>query len=267
MARASLESESMIVCGYDGSPLALGALEVAYGLSRKLGTGLRIVRALDVLGIEYDVELHARCEAELEEVLRSFGGDLPAEIKITSGLPADDVLNAATAGGAQLVVIGAHGHGHGDLASRIGSTTDAIVARSEVPVLVVRHPQPLLDAIVSRSPLHTLVAVAPGRSTAALSWTQRLLAAIVGDVRGLSVLHDHHAEETALADGVEVVRDQRPVAAVVSEQAAREHIGLVAVGRAPKRHLLARSQARAIVRESTTNVVCVPDSLASMPST
>jgi len=256
VARSSLDSGAMIVCGYDGSPHALEALEVAYRLSRKLGTQIAVVQALDILGIEYDVELRAKCAAELEATLASFGDASSAELHITSGTPVDDVLNAARTASAELIVIGAHGHGHADLASRLGSTTDGIVAKSELPVLVVRHAAPILDALASRTALRTLVAIDPDGPTLALQWTKALLATVVGDLHAVCIAH---GEETPAVDTqVEIVRDKRPTATVIAERAAREHVGLVVVGRKAKRQLLPRSLARTIVREAATNVVCVP---------
>ena len=53
------------------------------------------------------------------------------------GSPCDEILNAATAEGAQLIVMGTHGQG---LVNRffMGSIAQPVVARAEVPVLLVK---------------------------------------------------------------------------------------------------------------------------------
>ena len=62
---------------------------------------------------------------------------IPFTCRWVIGSPCDEILSAATAEKAQMIVMGTHGHG---LAARffMGSIAQRVVARSEVPVLLVK---------------------------------------------------------------------------------------------------------------------------------
>lgn len=63
--------------------------------------------------------------------------EIPFTCRWVVGSPCDEILNAATVEGAQLIVMGTHGQG---LVNRffMGSIAQRVVARAEVPVLLVK---------------------------------------------------------------------------------------------------------------------------------
>ncbi|MDB5941225.1 MAG: UspA [Ramlibacter sp.] len=63
--------------------------------------------------------------------------EIPYRCRWVIGSPCDEILNAATAENAKMIVMGTHGH---NLAARffMGSISQRVVARSEVPVLLVK---------------------------------------------------------------------------------------------------------------------------------
>lgn len=79
-------------------------------------------------------ELH-----ELAERLRTEGFD--AHALIAEGVTPDVILDQAERRGVELVVLGSHGHGALRKAL-LGSTSDAVLRRSRIPVAVVPDPRP-----------------------------------------------------------------------------------------------------------------------------
>lgn len=63
--------------------------------------------------------------------------EIPFTCRWVVGSPSDEILNAATVERAQMIVMGTHGQG---LVSRffMGSVAQRVVARAEVPVLLVK---------------------------------------------------------------------------------------------------------------------------------
>lgn len=85
-------------------------------------------------------ELQHVCQ---DEVCLDLGGhERVAEIVVREGRAAKVILAESARVGADLVVIGAHGHSAvGELL--LGSVSHTVAQRCPVPVLIVRHPKPL----------------------------------------------------------------------------------------------------------------------------
>lgn len=122
------------------------AAETALELARRLGASLLVVSVIDPRraggrGPRVD-QLRERHEAGAQE-LRSRGRDLgiPTEFLIWVGDPGEQIVSAAEAEHADLVVVGSHGRG---AVSRffIGSVSDHVVRHAHCPVLVVRPRDP-----------------------------------------------------------------------------------------------------------------------------
>jgi nucleotide-binding universal stress UspA family protein len=73
--------------------------------------------------------------AELTERLRAAGSAV-ADPVLVMGRTAEEILRLADDDGAELIVVGSHGHG-GLHHLLVGSTTDALLRRATVPVVVV----------------------------------------------------------------------------------------------------------------------------------
>ena len=83
---------------------------------------------------------HAKATKHLEDLAVRLGKDgANASIDVRVGVPANEILDAITTHGAQLVVMGTHGH-TGIRHLIAGSVTEKIVRSATVPVLTIRHP-------------------------------------------------------------------------------------------------------------------------------
>ena len=87
----------------------------------------------------YDTEVRVRAERKLEE-LRSELGDVPGvNIQLVDGSPLHATIDYVKQVGADLVVLGSHGHGV--VASLLlGSVAEGMVRKSIVPTLIVPAP-------------------------------------------------------------------------------------------------------------------------------
>jgi len=128
-------------------------LEVAEEEARRRGVALVLLHviepAAEVAGFEtdpemmrlkigQDLEADQRIESErLAELARGIQGrGLACETLVRFGLPADEIISAATEHSAEVLVMGSHGHGalfH--LFS--GSVVTGVLKRTTCPVLVV----------------------------------------------------------------------------------------------------------------------------------
>ena len=84
----------------------------------------------------YDTEVRVRAERKLEE-LRSELGDVPGvNIQLVDGSPLHATIDYVKQVGADLVVLGSHGHGV--VASLLlGSVAEGMVRKSIVPTLII----------------------------------------------------------------------------------------------------------------------------------
>jgi nucleotide-binding universal stress UspA family protein len=89
--------------------------------------------------------LHAERQAEMERVLARAAADVQGSVAVAGsatpvGVPADHIIRAARAGGADLVVVGARGLG-GVKRVLLGSVSEKVVRYAPAAVLVVKRRQ------------------------------------------------------------------------------------------------------------------------------
>jgi nucleotide-binding universal stress UspA family protein len=146
-APARPEAIARILVPLDGSPLALAALGPAAQLARDLGADVVLMTAAAPArgpGLEADLALRLG-ETDAAVWLSETAEDpvlegLPVSPLVVGGLagaPAQAVLAAVRDAGAGLVVMATHGRS-GVPRAILGSVADAVVARSPVPVLLIR---------------------------------------------------------------------------------------------------------------------------------
>jgi nucleotide-binding universal stress UspA family protein len=131
----------------DFSELADRALEVARGLAEVHRARIVLLNvqyvggegAFVYTGNERDRLLDA-ARSELQRRVQSLrDGGIITDLRLAEGLPDREILESANAVGADLIVMGTHGRtGLGRLF--LGSIAQAVVARSQRPVLLVPAP-------------------------------------------------------------------------------------------------------------------------------
>ncbi|WP_045746663.1 universal stress protein [Actinoplanes rectilineatus] len=150
----------LIVVGVDGSDSGLRALDWAARHATGRNTAVQAVMAWAWDGIEADVltvtspQEQQRLAAEIldrqvKTVVAEHGSHLPIAAETIEGNPAIVLTTAAR--GADLLVLGSHGHGrlrH----SVLGSVSEECIRKATCPVVVIpsrdRQPQPDREAVV-----------------------------------------------------------------------------------------------------------------------
>ncbi len=136
-----------IVWATDGSELADGALEHVVALAKAHGSKIVAVHANELLVGRYggapissdEPEMREKIAHQVEELQ---GAGFEAELEIRSGSHdvATLIARAADDVGADLIVVGTHGHG-GLAAALMGSVARGLCHRANQPVLVVPPPR------------------------------------------------------------------------------------------------------------------------------
>jgi nucleotide-binding universal stress UspA family protein len=134
-----------ILVAFDGSDEAGKALKWASDLAKGMGlagvTVIAVARSLeatpaiaDAVDPSSDLPTH---RTQLEQAKATIGGEgVKAETMLRAGNPAEEILDAAEAGGFDLIVVGHRGMG----AARrflMGSVSERVVRHAKCPVLVV----------------------------------------------------------------------------------------------------------------------------------
>jgi len=141
-----------IVCGTDLSDASNGALEVARELAAQRDD--REVILVHVVDEEADV---ARARAAVEAQAERAGAGPAIRSEVVIG-PADDaLLSFADKVSCDLIVIAASSK-PGSLL-RVGSTAEAVMIKTRVPVLVLRDPAPWLAFARGNRPLRLLLGI------------------------------------------------------------------------------------------------------------
>jgi nucleotide-binding universal stress UspA family protein len=143
-----------ILCATDGSKRSAHAVKTAAAIAKDMGALLTLVHVTpdyrtpyypDGVMIDWPSEKDYKrdCKAAAEKV---FARDTAAALKdgveaetvhLFGDSPADEILGAARKAKADLIVMASHGR-KGFEALLLGSETQKVLARSNVPVLVVR---------------------------------------------------------------------------------------------------------------------------------
>lgn len=140
-----------ILIPVDGSPMAQKAAEMAVGLAQAFGSDVTLIYVIDPfpftgLGSDFgygQAEYLSAASAEADkathsaqQVLRVAG--VRAEIMVVNAHSTwRGILDAAIKLGADLIVMGSHGH-HGLEKLVLGSVTQRVLSHAHLPVFVVR---------------------------------------------------------------------------------------------------------------------------------
>jgi nucleotide-binding universal stress UspA family protein len=140
-----------IICATDFSPTSVEAVEIALSMARDTGAKVHIVHVVpdpitqpwivEGAGMDFG-ELRQAWSSDAEQALKNLVAQLKIEGRVIPsvlmGSPAVEILHYAADHGADLIVVGSHGHG----AVRrflLGSVADRVFKSSACPVMVVPH--------------------------------------------------------------------------------------------------------------------------------
>jgi nucleotide-binding universal stress UspA family protein len=145
-----------IICGTDLSSASSAALEVARALAAQRGD--REVVLVHVLDSEpeTDAELD-RLRARLDAQARTTGAP-SVRPELIIGPPDETLAGFAETEGSDLIVIAAQSS-RDRTAKRLGTTAAQVIARTHVPVIVVRDPAPWLAFARAVRPLKILLGI------------------------------------------------------------------------------------------------------------
>ncbi len=141
-----------IVCPTDFSPTADVAVRYAASLARAYGAELVLLHVLPQLhyplrGLgmatafpHLQEELHTRANERLQAAVVAAGDAGTVRTELRDGDAYEGILGAAHDLGADLIVMGTHGH-TGLKHALLGSTAERVVRLAECPVLTVRAPK------------------------------------------------------------------------------------------------------------------------------
>lgn len=134
----------VIVAGVDGSELSEGALRWAVGQARLTGAEVHAVMAWNVpvsiylMPVAGEEQYEREAEQVMDTILANVGDDAHGVVvtkKMVGKNAAQALVRAAD--GAQLLVVGSHGHG-GFPGMHLGSVATYCVHHAPCPVLVYR---------------------------------------------------------------------------------------------------------------------------------
>lgn len=141
-----------ILCPVDFSDTSEIALGYAVQLAQRFGARVTVLHVYQLMSMIYpddvlvdpvgtDSRLRKACEERLGKAIAPFASEgVPITTALREGLPFVEVLEAASALAADLIVMGTHGRS-GIRRALIGSVTERVVRGASVPVLSVRKPE------------------------------------------------------------------------------------------------------------------------------
>lgn len=132
-----------ILVATDGSDPSVLAIEHALEIAAQYGAHVHALFVVEQRGSvgHWDVVVEAR-EAEAERAL-DMVGDMAEEAGVATekhlrrGIPHEEIIAAAEAYEADLIVMGTHGRTGFNRIASAGSTTERVVRLTRIPVLVV----------------------------------------------------------------------------------------------------------------------------------
>jgi nucleotide-binding universal stress UspA family protein len=136
-----------ILVATDGSESAADAVDAAIELAQQMGAKLQVLavrppllhgRAGSGPAMTEIEELHGSEHIADAAVQRARAAGVESAPHVNHGPVAECIVQVATEVGAELLVVGSRGMGavHGAL---VGSVSHALVSRSPIPVMIVRH--------------------------------------------------------------------------------------------------------------------------------
>lgn len=138
-----------ILCPTDFSKPAGRAVAYAAELARSVGAELILLHVIPEMNYplrsfgmasaypHLQEELHRRADDELQKVKAGIGNGITTVTLLRDGEAHEQVLDTAKTAGADLIVMGTHGH-TGLKHALLGSTAEKVVRLSDCPVLTVR---------------------------------------------------------------------------------------------------------------------------------
>jgi nucleotide-binding universal stress UspA family protein len=278
-----------VVCGTDFSPLSQFAAEVAAELAAKTHQELILVYTADRDSSSQDAQ---RQLATTAEKIRQSGATVIERFE--TGVADERIAAIAADASASLILIGATGAAHPS--SLLGGTADRVASRVSLPLFLVRENFPIREWTKAQRTLRVTVAadLAP-ISNDAIAWAQQMtqygpctytLAHVEWlpetyeriNIEGpLPLDRTHPAVEKAIRRDLEatarILRTSGPCDIVIEapsghpasdlERVSRQSNGdAIVVGHQPRRSwsVWEQSVARALMRTSSTSVICVPAS-------
>ena len=146
-----------IVAALDFSNATPGVLANAGKLAKAFGAELHLIHIIEpqvpytAYGFTpeefpavpvYDDQIRLRAKAKLEEYRAELGTEIPGvNTQLVDGSPQHATIDYVKQVGADLVIMGAHGHGV--MASLLlGSVAEGMVRKAVVPTLIIPAPEP-----------------------------------------------------------------------------------------------------------------------------
>src|SRR6185437_1286110 len=184
--RATGGASMTILCATDFSPPSRVATRLAASLARRRGETLRLVHAVEPMGVDpagamvanaaWEAEMVTTAQQQLEvlaQELRSTG--LRVDVCVAQGHAAGVILETARAQETSLIVVGSHGR-KGAARLVLGSCADSVVRSARCPVLVARETGADLARWESSSPLRLALAIDGSTATGAVFFWARTAA-------------------------------------------------------------------------------------------
>jgi nucleotide-binding universal stress UspA family protein len=161
-----------IICGTDLSAASSGALDVAIALAKVRGDAdVVLVHVVDP-ELEVSDEALAKTRAELDAQAQSKAG-ATVRTEMIVGPPDQTLVNFADTEASDLIVIAARSTSV--TMQQLGGTTAQIIARTQVPVIVVRDPAPWLTFAIKERPLKVLMGIDDSAvCDLGIQWLQKL---------------------------------------------------------------------------------------------
>lgn len=138
-----------IVIAIDGSSSSTAAVEEGVQLAQDVGAEVTFVHVRPPLPLSGDLHNQRKLSEHLRHARKVVDAalavavehDVPADSEILDGNVANAIIAIARSHGADLIVVGSRGHGAA-ASALLGSVSRALVERSALPVMIVRHRVP-----------------------------------------------------------------------------------------------------------------------------
>lgn len=145
-----------IMIPLDGSPFAEHAISAAFGIARRTGATLALVRVREKRSVPDDIRRRPLTDPGppgverryLDDVIARMPAAITARATVLRGDPAEELVRHAAETAASMLVVSTHGRG-GVRRALLGSVADAIVRGVVAPVLLIKPPptQPTLSVV------------------------------------------------------------------------------------------------------------------------
>jgi len=270
-----------VVCATDFSTSAIEAADIAAAIARKLQTKLILVHVDDLRNVGVVAPLPVDTEWPRAELKRHAdrlrkSKTVVEERLLVGGSPFDKIVNMAAKHKAQLIVVGAVGHG---ISQRLllGSVAERVAETSPTPALIIRPGSKIANWLRGERKLKILVGHDFSRTAdLAMGWASQLQ--VFGKV-ALHVVHVHapnhkkHTEQELLDRASRIAGMQQAKVRLVTswgniqgalfEMATRHNIDLIVVGTHQRKtieRIWLGSVSRGVLRHVNQSVAVVPRS-------